>query len=339
MGGALDRCCKRELDNNGQCTHEDNICTISNNNEFKHTFTALAIEGGGAKGIALGGTLRALEEFKILRCIKRIAGSSAGAICASLLSVGFNAAEITELLIQTDMNKFMDDKFGVFRDTLNLLKNYGQCPGDYFLNWIEALLAKKTGIANITFKNVFMQYDVDLRITSVCVNTGKLEMFSSKNTPDLQVSKAVRMSMSIPFVFEPVEHDGKLYVDGGVGCNYPLHVFDDDFVPSQTLGLKLMGDSERADKYITNTQHRNIDSITDFTEFLVEYLLARIERLEVDVNYWERTLIVPTGTLDTLDFDMDLETKQAAIAMSYKIACQQLEGYDPVSGFIREEEE
>lgn len=334
MGSALKKCCRRHVSEEEEegglhCDDDDEGRYVQNGLKKKgegyaSKCTALVIEGGGAKGVALGGTLLALEEFKILSGVKRIAGSSAGAICACLLSVGFSANEIVDLLVETDMRKFLDDKFGVFRDAYNLLHNYGCCPGDFFLNWVESLLAKKTGISGITFQQVFSTYGIDLRITSVCLNTGKLVMFSPRGSPDMQVSKAVRMSMSIPFVFEPVKHEGRLYVDGGVGCNYPLHVFDDDYVPSETLGLKMMGDSEKVDKYITSTDHRDIHSITDFAGYLVEFLLARIERLEVDTDYWERTLIVPTGTIDTMDFHLSEKQKRDAISMSYKYACQQI---------------
>ena len=50
----------------------------------------LVIEGGGAKGVAYGGCLLAMEEFEILKKLTHFAGTSAGAIVSALLAVGYN---------------------------------------------------------------------------------------------------------------------------------------------------------------------------------------------------------------------------------------------------------
>jgi NTE family protein len=68
----------------------------------------------------------------------------------------------------------------------------------------------------------------DLVITATRRDTGDLEIFSTQNTPDVEIALACRASASIPIVFEPVTINGHQYVDGGYRDNIPLNSFDKD---------------------------------------------------------------------------------------------------------------
>ncbi len=68
------------------------------------TYRNLVFEGGGVKGIAYGGALSELESRNILSHIKRVAGTSAGAITAILLAVGFGYKDVTDIVANTDCN-------------------------------------------------------------------------------------------------------------------------------------------------------------------------------------------------------------------------------------------
>ena len=85
-------------------------------------FRNLAFEGGGVKGIAYAGAIKVLEEENILTDIKRIAGTSAGAITAPLIALGANSNDIADIVGNTSFRKFMDDSLGIVRDIKRLLK-------------------------------------------------------------------------------------------------------------------------------------------------------------------------------------------------------------------------
>ncbi|HXK95582.1 MAG TPA: patatin-like phospholipase family protein, partial [bacterium] len=89
-------------------------------------FRNLVFEGGGVKGIAYAGALEFLDQKgDILPEIRRVAGTSAGAITAAILALGARSQEIKEIVGGTDFRKFMDDSFGLVRDTRRLLNSYG----------------------------------------------------------------------------------------------------------------------------------------------------------------------------------------------------------------------
>lgn len=149
----------------------------------------LVFKGGGPKGIAYIGVLKALEEQKVLPRVLRVAGTSAGAINSALLAVGFSVEETEILLKKTDLASFLDHPFttenlkvsiqknlslsGVwkaFQYISNGLKNpvnlaldplkklfsslwhcTGICEGETLRLWIENQIRAKTGIEYCTF--------------------------------------------------------------------------------------------------------------------------------------------------------------------------------------------
>jgi NTE family protein len=88
-------------------------------------FRNLVFEGGGVKGVAYVGALKELEKRDILANIERIGGTSAGAINAVLLAAGYTPTETTKILFGLDFRNFLDDNWGVIRDTKRLIEQFG----------------------------------------------------------------------------------------------------------------------------------------------------------------------------------------------------------------------
>ena len=64
-----------------------------------------------------------------------------------------------------------------------------------------------------------------LRLTAFDITNGMLKWFDKINTPNMPISKAIRISSGIPWIFEPVLYQGNLYVDGGVLRRMPIDAF------------------------------------------------------------------------------------------------------------------
>src|ERR671915_967882 len=94
-------------------------------------------EGGGVKGIAFVGALEAARERGIERWVN-VAGTSAGAIIASLLAVGYEPRQLREILEQTDYATFADYGWGgkIVGGARNALRGRGLCPGKAFSDWL-----------------------------------------------------------------------------------------------------------------------------------------------------------------------------------------------------------
>ena len=131
----------------------------------------LVFEGGGVKGIAYIGAMQALDENGLLKGVKRVAGTSAGAINACLFALDYSIKEQQKILEDLDFNKFEDTAFSMeFKDltireklstgswwatwlgragTVWLTK--GLNPGNYFYTWIGNLIHAKTGKKEIHY--------------------------------------------------------------------------------------------------------------------------------------------------------------------------------------------
>ena len=117
-------------------------------------FKNFVFEGGGVKGIAYLGALEVFSEKDIVPNLQRIGGTSAGAINAVLLGLGYNSKEMKDILWSLDFNNFMDDSWGVVRDTERLIEQFGWYKGDYFRNWIAQRIKDKTGNSESTFADL-----------------------------------------------------------------------------------------------------------------------------------------------------------------------------------------
>lgn len=258
----------------------------------------LVFEGGGVKGLAYCGVLKQMEERGLLKYVRGYAGTSAGAIVAALCAVGYNVDELTNIIKETDFSDFLDkDLTGFFGEMYHLIKEFGEHSGNYFHHYISNFIKKKTGDPRYTFKNLLKDKGVNLVVVATDINKMKSIYFNPYNNGDTAIADAVRMSMSIPFLFYPVNFGKHLCVDGGLINNYPLHVFDGEFpgditigtVNMETVGFKLITPNEECNDDLYKPLGK-IDNIKKFSYAIIESLIAANERRYIHGNYWSRTI-------------------------------------------------
>jgi NTE family protein len=209
-------------------------------------FRNLVFEGGGVKGIAYVGAMQVLEEEGILQDIKRVGGTSAGAINATLFALGFTNIQVRNILKKLDFNNFMDDSWGAVRDTNRLVNRFGWYKGDFFHEWISGHIKKKLGGPYATFEDLKEDGKPDLYVYGTNLSTRFGEVFSHEHTPKMRIADAVRISMSIPLFFSAVRNArDDVYVDGGVLNNYPVKLFDREKYISPENQKKMVREREQ----------------------------------------------------------------------------------------------
>ncbi len=158
--------------------------------------TSLVLSGGGALGAAHIGAVRAIQtKFEI----DYIMGTSAGAIMAAALACGKTPDEISTYLKDKKLLSLAFD-FS--------FKGSGIIRGKKILGMLEKIYEEKT----------FEDLNLDLRICATNFNTGKLAIIKSGS-----ISKAVRASLAVPGIFEPMWIDGEPLIDGGLVSNFPIY--------------------------------------------------------------------------------------------------------------------
>ncbi len=224
---------------------------------MSYQFRNLVFEGGGVKGIAYIGAMEVLEGRGILQNIRRVGGTSAGAINALLFALNYTNGDTKEIIRGLDFNRFMDDTWGYIMDAIRLFRQFGWYKGDFFRNWISDLIAHRTGNGESTFEDIYNQKDKngfrEVYIIGTNLSTRFSEVFSHEHSPQMPVADAVRISMSIPLFFRAVRSPRKdVYVDGGVLDNYPVKLFDQE----KYIDMNLRAANAVARDYYQKTNER-----------------------------------------------------------------------------------
>lgn len=155
----------------------------------------IALSGGGARGIAHLGILKALEEFGVKPSI--ISGTSAGAIAGAFYAKGFSIEEILKIVKNGHFFSFSNISFetrGIFS-----MKSFEKIYAEYFP------------------KNSFEELNIPLYITATDILNGKIAYFSEG-----ELSRCIMASSCVPVVFKPISFNDTHYIDGGILNNFPV---------------------------------------------------------------------------------------------------------------------
>lgn len=311
----------------------------------------LVFEGGGVKGIGLAGAYRELSDRGYqAECV---AGTSAGAITAALVAVGYTGAELQDIVLKDmQFKQFEDstflDRFGAGGDIVQFFRSRGMHSGKYFLGWMgERLAAKKiTKFGQLRDPNAtdasrayrLQVIASDLTARSMLVlprDAGQLGI----DPDELEIAEAVRMSMSIPVFFEPVTvppqaGQGHMIVDGGLLSNYPIWLFDSraDTPPRfPTFGMLLVAPNQKAPLIPTAgpaDQLAPVHSDIDFLKAIAETMMEARDRFYVDQANYARTIPIPTLGVKTTQFDITPSESQALFESGQNAAKQFLATWD-----------
>lgn len=286
-----------------------------------YPFINLVFKGGGVKGTAYVGALKALEEAGIMKNVVGLAGTSAGSIIAALAACKIPSDIIYDFLKGTDYTKFKDSG-GFIGFVEDLSRKFGPYKGDYFLNdWFKAFLTQQHIDTEITFAQVNQTYKTDLKVFATDLNAQTIQVFSKDTTPTVQIAEAVRASMSIPLFFEawqfsdgnPTSH---LYVDGGVMYNYPIDTFDSSSQPDQTLGLFLTNIT--GEKSLSNDLDYGVLHLELYIKSLFESLMNSQDLMVQDNNFEEkRTVQIDDLGISATDFDITQPQVEALYDSGY----------------------
>lgn len=310
----------------------------------------LVFEGAGIRGIAYAGVLRELEQNKLLDDIVKVGGTSAGAITALMVSLGYTSDEVIEIISGTKFQKFNDGEFMFIGGFSRLNAKYGWYKGDAFNDWLEVLIAEKTSNPEITFAELQSNGFKELHVTSTCLNRQKLLIFSADTYPKMKVKDAVRISMSIPLYFEAVFIDsvGTVYkennpeqnldvvVDGGIIGNYPIFLFDSLTVDAannevripnhKTLGVRIDSDLQiKSDSLNQELVPIPITNMSDYLGAFYILILENLNRIPLIPEDWERTISVSSVGINPRIKKLTKDQKERLV----------LSGEESTKGFLK----
>lgn len=191
----------------------------------------LVLSGGGAKGAAHIGILKALEANYIP--VDYIVGTSIGSYIGGLYALGYSGSEIETIMLGTNFDKGYSDfipreqllyEDKKTRDAYNITLRLGYSDGQFkmptgLLLGQSALQVLKTSIGAVGELESFDQLPVPYRAVATDIATSRPVVLSSGS-----LSQSIKASSTVPGALEPIEIDGRLLVDGGIANNMPIDV-------------------------------------------------------------------------------------------------------------------
>jgi len=223
-------------------------------------YDTLVLSGGSIKAISILGALQYCYDKKLLQGIKTYIGTSAGAIICYLLIIGYQPSELVAWFCTHN----------VFNDTMidlrNIIAGQGVMSFSKVNEQLERLTINKIGYLQ-TFRDVKETFKKNLVISTYNKTKREMQYKSFLTTPEMPILVALRMSCSLPFVFEPFKYMDEYYIDGGIGDHFPiLYDIEQDTqsVKSHRLGIAL-------DFYDTNNSNPSsiIEHIYDVLQILL----------------------------------------------------------------------
>ena len=290
----------------------------------------LVFEGGGVKGIGLAGAYGHLDGQGFQP--QRVAGTSAGAITAALVAAGYTGQELRRLVLdEMTYKSFEDGGHWPLSQPIEMLRHKGLHPGTYFESWMREHLQTK-GITRFgqlrdpiaeSGASGAPQYRLqviasDLTRERMLVLPRDAREHLGVDPDELEIARAVRMSMSIPIFFDPVvhqnptsPHDERVIVDGGLLSNFPVWLFD---CPSEqtprwpTFGMLLVAPNQR-DPLVAGppakASARESGSIIGFLMSIGRTMMEAHDRLYVEQANYARTIPIDTLGVRTTQFSID----------------------------------
>lgn len=320
-------------------------------------------QGGGVKGLAeVGAVLEFADRgnFAVERWIN-LAGTSAGAIIAAYLATGHSPADLEQLLDNIPYRSFEDWGPGgeIIGGVLNLARHHGLAHGEAFRKWFDEVLGGRT-FADVRREDTGpdkggepyrAQGGDPYRLRLIATDTTQHRMLvlpmdlAQYRVPGTEepidpdgflIANAVRMSMSIPFFFQPVLLEavdtGEVctIVDGGVLSNFPVWLFDvPDHDPVRpTIGFHLVGGQGLGGP---------LEGIVDH----VWPAELAIDMFRTTCDAWDerfmsestivRTCTIPAGDIGTTDFNLTDAQKQGLLQNGRDGAAKFIDSFDPGS--------
>lgn len=256
----------------------------------------LVLSSSGIRAPCFVGALEALAERDYT--IRRIAGSSGGAVVAAGHALGMTTQEMRKLAPKTPYKKMRDFKI---KNLLSL-----QNPSVYTGQELDKFYQNLFGDAKM--KDMV----IDCKICVVTIIGRKRILIDRQSHPELLVWKAVRMSSTIPFIFPYYELEGRPVTDGGLVTSI-YDIFPEGVRP--VLGLR-----PRADHGFKKTiQDVRVSKlfIWNYLKILAEYFMDAVDNQHVPEIEWNKTIVIPTFEIGSFNFYISPEQVQKLIRYGY----------------------
>jgi NTE family protein len=271
----------------------------------------LVLSGGSSKGFSYVGVIKALEENDLIKDIEEISCASIGSLFGLFIILGFSSSDLLNLLLKIDLSLISS----INSDSIiNLVNDFGLDSGynveTIISLMIESHIPHKKGHL-ITFNDLWQHRNIKFNIVGSKLYDGYMEelVYNHIKTPDLEIVKAIRVSISIPPVFKPIDALDHHLMDGGIVNNYPINFYKNEL--ENTLGILCL----------TKQSKNKCSNIYQVYSSIINYLATK-SSLEKKDMYSDNTILIECEISPYKILDITNETKQYLVNLGYQLTRQ-----------------
>lgn len=260
----------------------------------------LVLSGSGARFASFIGAYEELIKVypNFDQNLDTVIGTSGGALVGAMICLGYSLSSIKELCLTIEYNDLKEPDINGF------LVKYGLDAGRSFSKLFKVVVKKKLGNAEATLGDLYEKRRRSLIITGTNITTMQSVAFDPHTHPTMPIWLALRISISIPFLFASVTYNGHEYVDGGVLNQFPISLLPCIDRQDVVIGINLE----------FSKQQNEIHDIVSFIKALTKTMFNSINSRDFDALQDQHVIIrIITENLSAFDLDVSRDVRNRLV--------------------------
>jgi NTE family protein len=268
------------------------------------TYDTLVMSGGATKGMIHLGAVQSAMDHLLLKDVVNYVGTSAGAMTCYLLAIGYTPIEIMVYICTNRILERMQ-----YFNLVAVINGEGATSFTPIQETLEKMTLDKVG-KYLTMKELRDTFHKNLVCATYNRSRKKMEYVSADNYPDLPCLIALRMSASIPLLFDKFRYMGHEYVDGGVADNLP--VAEGERIGNKILAITL-------DPIPDENPEEKDEGLLQYIFSLLYVPITQSTLYRINMATEKSTIIrIPNDSIKFFDFNIKSSTKLNMFSQGYQ---------------------
>jgi predicted acylesterase/phospholipase RssA len=262
-------------------------------------YDTMVLSGGAIRGFGLLGAIQHLQDQNRLAGIRKFIGTSIGAILSYLLCIGYTP---TEVMVSMSQKGFFEKISNL--DVMNVMNGMGAVSFSILQEQLEKMTVQKIK-KYITLSELHTRFGKELVCCTYNKTTQTPEYISFRSHPDMNCLTAIRMSASLPFLFDEFLYEDCHYIDGGVADNFPIcQILPEDTAIAIRLTSSAHGPDHEDKNVVSDIYSTILIPIHRIEQIMIERMRQTHPKMDiVDVHLPSYTAVL-LNVSTTEKFDM-----------------------------------
>ena len=235
--------------------------------------------------------------------IRKIVATSGGSFFALMFVLGYTCQNMKDIVMRLNFNNLQDI---TTENIFSFFDTYGIDTGKKIEHLLKLFIRKKMNNPMITFLELYKLNNIEFTVTGTCLNKQRTEYFNYKLTPDMPIYLGVRISCSIPVIYNYVKYNDLIYVDGAILDNFPMDYFKNEM--QHTLGFCVL----------SKTDSKELVNIKTIDQFMLTILIS-INKKNIDklIQQYKKNTIIIECDYEGVNFNLSDQQKRQVMEKGY----------------------